>query len=209
MIKLVRWARHLSPQEQYCTSMTRRIIYWWTFLDPSHPLVTALFDFFVDWVFKSAIRFSTLHEEASNNHPDISQPGLCKKAMVLDEKFKRTGHSVALIKVILLLLLLQQCLSDDACFRIHIVPSTTTLRDWLTHTSSKKAKPVGSLYASQGTVLLGSRTPILSEDRDGASVVVGLNQGLHKASWAGRWSGSRAVRCQIKDLAWSQSDTGF
>ena len=126
---------------------------------------------------------------------------VCKKAMVLDEKFKRTGHSVALTKVILLLLLLQRCLSDDACFRIHIVPSTTTLRDRLTQTSSKKAKPVGSLDASQGTVLLGSRTPILSEDRDGASVVVGLNQGLRKASWVGRWSGSRAVRCQMKDLA--------
>ena len=128
--------------------------------------------------------------------------------MVLDERFKRTGHSVALTKVILLLPLFQRCLSDDACFRIHIVPSTTTLRDRLTHTSNKVAKPVGSLDASQGTVLLCSRTPILSEDRGGASVV-GLNQGLHKAFWAGRWSGSRAVRCQVKDLAWSRSDTGF
>ena len=81
------------------------------------------------------------------------------------------------------------------------MPSLHLLTIQLTHTSSKKAKPVGSLDASQGTVLLDSRTPILSEDRDGASVVVGLNQGLRKASWAGRWSGSRAVRCQIKDLA--------
>jgi len=41
---------------------------------------------------------------------------------------------------------------------------------------------------------------------DGGSVVVvvvvGVSEGLRKASWAvGRWSRSRTTRCRIKDLA--------
>ena len=39
-------------------------------------------------------------------------------------------------------------------------------------------------------------------------VMGGVSQGSHKAFWAvGRWSGSRAARRRIKDLAWSE--TGF
>jgi len=48
-----------------------------------------------------------------------------------------------------------------------IAPSATALRAQLTRSSRKRGEPVRGLDASQGTMLLCSRTPALSQSEGG------------------------------------------
>ena len=131
--------------------------------------------------------FPTLHEEASENGPVFSDHLYPRKRRFLISRFKKTRHSIASTKITLLLpLLLQRCLSDDAWTRILVIPSTTALRAGATRSSSnsKVAKVVGGPYIGQSAVPLCSRTPLVRVGRSrqvGGSVVVvvvvGINQG--------------------------------
>jgi len=92
---------------------------------------------------------------------------LCpRKRWFLMSRLKRTRHIVASAKVILLLLL-RQCLSNDAWTRILSVPSITALRARATRSSSssKVAQVVGSPYAGQGAVPLCSTPVMTSRER--------------------------------------------
>jgi len=132
--------------------------HWWIFVYPTCPPITVLSDFFVNWIFifKSVIRFSILHEEASENHLVCSDYLCPRKQWFSMSRFKRTRNSVASIKITLLLLsvLLRRRLSDDAWTVILVVPSTTAFHAQATRSSSssKVTKVVGGPYAGQGTM---------------------------------------------------------
>ena len=135
------------------------------------------------------IRFSTLHEEASENGLVFSDYLCPRKRRFLISRFKRSRHNIASTKITLLLpLLLQRRLSDDARTRILAIPSTTALHAQATHrrSVSKEAKLVGGPFTSQGVVPLCSRSPVVRVGErsmwDGdlvvvvVVVVIGVNQ---------------------------------
>jgi len=134
------------------------------------------------------IRFSTLHEEASENGLVLSDYLCPRKRRFLISMFKRTRHSIASTKITLLLpLLLQRRLSDNAWTRILVIPSTTALHAQATHrrSISKEAKLAGG-YTSQGVVPLCSRTPVVRVGErsmwDGDLVVVVVVGGVNQES---------------------------
>jgi len=111
------------------------------------------------------IRLASLHEEASENCLAFSNYLCVGKRQFSMRRFKRTRHSTASTKITLLLLplLLQRRLSDDAWTVVLVVPSTTALRARATcsSSSSKVAMLVGDPDTGQGVVPFCSRTPVV------------------------------------------------
>ena len=112
MTRLVWWAGHLSSRETMVHEHDMTHYSSMGICISQSPSSNCSRWFFVNWIFKGVIWFSTLREEVSENRLVFSDYLCPRKRRCSMKRFKRTGHSIASVKITLLLL--QRRLSDDA-----------------------------------------------------------------------------------------------
>jgi len=127
------------------------------FLHPTHSPVTALFDFKFSKVqvrYEKYCVFSTLHEEASENHLYFFDYFCPRKQLFLMSRFKRTRYGISLTNVLLNKLEWQHVDSDPDCLVFHYFGCSNDLQQ------QQSSWTCWWPDTSQGTVPLCSRTPV-------------------------------------------------